>query len=202
MRGRSIGMLLRGITGQFQAWIGDEGDRTSNKGTWPWMAPAGFETTTQCAGDLRQCGAYTAQLPGSEFLMFVHDNSYTVTHNLINSVKKNPSWEANSRSASKSSVFCGIRRWAQSWARLIQPTSSHPIPSRSILKLSSYLCLVQVTSYFQVSDQHFTYISCLIRATRTVHRILLHFITLVILVRGIKLLSKTHETYKTSYHIC
>jgi len=71
---------------------------------------------------------------------------------LTNSMKRSPSWEADSLSLVKKfpafygnlkfiSVFTISRQWFQPWARWIQSTISHLIFPRSILILSSHLRL-------------------------------------------------------------
>ena len=75
-----------------------------------------------------------------------------LTYLLTYSMEQSPSWESNSSSASHEfPEFCGIqnftttftsaRHLSLSWARSIQSTIPHPTASRSILILSSNLCL-------------------------------------------------------------
>jgi hypothetical protein len=75
-----------------------------------------------------------------------------LTYLLTHSMEHSPSWEANRFSASKKfpafywtrsfiTPFTSARHLSLSWVRLIQPMSPHPNFWRSILMLSSHLCL-------------------------------------------------------------
>jgi len=55
-------------------------------------------------------------------------------------VKKFPSFYGT-RSSSGVFMFLRARNWPLSWGSWLQPTSSHPVPLRRILILSSNLCL-------------------------------------------------------------
>ena len=108
---------------------------------------------------------------------------------------QNPSWEANWFAASqKFPSFHGTRRFitaltsvchlSLSWASPIQSTYPHPSSWRSILILSTHLCLGLPSGHLPSrfpTNTLYTTLSSPIRATCPVHLILLDFITRTIL---------------------
>jgi hypothetical protein len=63
-------------------------------------------------------------------------------------VKKFPAFNCTRRSVT---VFITVRHWTLIWARLRQPTPSHPIPLRYILILSSHFLSTRSVSFPSVT---------------------------------------------------
>ena len=94
-------------------------------------------------------------------------------------VKKFPAFYGTQRFIT---AFKSVRHLSLSWARSIQSILSHPTSWRSILILSSHLCLgLPSGSYPQVSLPNPCILLSTIRATCHAHLILLNFITRTIL---------------------
>jgi len=92
-------------------------------------------------------------------------------------------------------ALTSVRHLSLSWARPIQSTYPHPTSWRSILILSTYLCLGLPSGHFPSgfpTNTLYTPLSSPIRATCPAHLILLDFITRTIL----------GEEYKSSSSLC
>jgi len=113
---------------------------------------------------------------------------------LTNSMEQSPSWGTNSHSASQETMclkwnpkvitmFMRIHHWSLSWVTQIQSAPFQPISFRSILIVSSHLCLGLPSSLFPLgfSNKNFVYISHLpMHATSLTNLILLDLVTLTV----------------------
>ena len=113
-----------------------------------------------------------------------HKGTYLLTYSKVQS----PSWEANWFAFHGTRRFItaltSVRHLSLSWASPIQSIYPYPISWRSILILSTHLCLGLPSGLFPSgfpTKTLFTLLSSPIRATCPAHLILLDFITCTIL---------------------
>ena len=122
----------------------------------------------------------------------LEDKGHTL---LTYSMVQSPSWETNWFATSQEipafhgtrrfiTAFKSVRHLSLSWASPIQSIYPHPTSWRSILILSTYLCLGLPSGLFPSgfpTKNLYTLLSSPIRATCPAHLILLDFITRTIL---------------------